>query len=90
MKKKLLWTICITVVVLFIATPVFHILKTKWYEEDVIVTTPKGFTNDASQLNLTRVDTIIQAHNDKKEIETQLKNVLDYSRENHLKISIAV
>jgi len=89
MKKKLLWTICITVVVLFIITPVFHILKTKWYEEDVIVTTPKGFANDASQLNLTRVDTIIQAHNDKKEIETQLKNVLDYSRENHLKISIA-
>lgn len=48
-----------------------------------------GYTNDASQLNLTKVDTIIQVPNDKKEIESQLKYILKYAKENNLKIAIA-
>lgn len=71
------------------SVPIFHILKTKWNENNVNIEIPKGYTNDASQLNLTKIDTIIQVPNNKKEIEVQLKNVLKYAKENNLKISIA-
>jgi FAD/FMN-containing dehydrogenase len=88
MKKKL-WIIGLLTLIIFMSIPTFHILKTKWDEKNVSNEIPKGFTNDASQLNLTKVDTIIQVPNNKKEIEIQLKNVLKYAKENNLKISIA-
>lgn len=89
MKKKLIWAIGITTIIIFIAIPVFHILKTKWNEEDIPIEIPEGYINDASQLNLTKVDTIIQVLSEKKDIEAQLKNVLTYAKGNDLKISIA-
>jgi FAD/FMN-containing dehydrogenase len=89
MKKKHLWIIGFSIVIIFLTIPVFHILKTKWSEKETGIEIPKGFTNDASQLNLTKIDTIIQVPNDKKGIEIQLRNVLKYAKENNLKISIA-
>jgi FAD/FMN-containing dehydrogenase len=89
MKKKHLWIIGLLTVIIFLSVPTFHILKTKWTESDKTQTIPNGYTNDASQLNLTKVDTIIQVPNDKKEIESQLKDILKYAKENKLKISIA-
>jgi FAD/FMN-containing dehydrogenase len=89
MKKKHLWLIGLLTVIIFLSIPTFHILKTKWSENDITQKIPNGYTNDASQLNLTKVDTIIQVPNDKKEIEVQLKNILKYAKENNLKISIA-
>jgi FAD/FMN-containing dehydrogenase len=89
MKKKHLWIIVFLTIIIFLSIPIFHILKTKWYEKDVSIEIPKGFTNDASQLNLTKIDTIIQVPNNKNEIEIQLKNVFKYAKENNLKISIA-
>jgi FAD/FMN-containing dehydrogenase len=89
MKKKRLWIIGLLTIIIFLSVPTFHILKTKWTESDKTHTIPNGFTNDASQLNLTKVDTIIQVPNDKLEIESQLKDILKYAKENKLKISIA-
>lgn len=89
MKKKYFWAIGFLIVIVLLSIPTFHILKTKWNEKDVSVEIPKGFTNDASQLNLTKIDTIIKVPNNKNEIEIQLKNVLKYAKENNLKISIA-
>lgn len=89
MKKKYLWIIGLLTVFIFLFIPIFHILKTKWNENDVIVEIPKGYTNDASQLNLTKIDTIIKVANSKKELEIQLKNVLKLAKKNNLKISIA-
>lgn len=89
MKKKHLWLIGLLTVIIFLTIPTFHIVKTKWNERNLSIATPKGFTNDESQLNLTKVDTIIQVPNDKHEIEIQLKNVLEYAKEKNLKISIA-
>ena len=89
MKKKHLWIIGFLIVIIVLSIPIFHILKTKWNEKDISIEIPKGFTNDASQLNLTKIDTIIKVPNNKKEIEIQLKNVLKYAKENNLKISIA-
>jgi len=89
MKKKHLWIIGLLTLIILLSIPTFHILKTKWTENDKNQTIPNGYTNDASQLNLTKVDTIIQVPNDKKEIESQLKDILKYAKENNLKISIA-
>lgn len=89
MKKKYFWAIGFLIVIILLSIPIFHILKTKWNEKDVSVEIPKGFTNDASQLNLTKIDTIIKVPTTKNEIEIQLKNVLKYAKENNLKISIA-
>ena len=89
MKKKYLWIIGFLTIIIFLSIPTFHILKTKWNERDISIEIPKGFTNDASQLNLTKIDTIIQVPNNKNEIEIQLKNALKYAKENNLKISIA-
>ena len=89
MKKKYLWIIGLLTVIIFLSIPTFHILKTKWTESDKTQIIPNGYTNDASQLNLTKVDTIIQVPNDKKEIESQLKDILKFAKENNLKTSIA-
>ena len=75
-KKKNIWFLIAVIIIGFIAIPTFHILSTKWNEEDTSYTIPKGFTDDASQLNLTKVDTIIEVPNDKKEIENQLKRII--------------
>lgn len=89
MKKKHLWIIGLLTVIIFLSIPTFHILKTKLTESDKAQTISNGYTNDASQLNLTNVDTIIHVLKDKKEIESQLKDILKYAKENNLKISIA-
>ena len=87
--KKHSWKIFFLIFVIFISIPIYHLLKTKWKENDVRITTPTGYINDVSQLNLTKVDTIIRVQNNKEEIENQLRNILKYAKENQLKISIA-
>lgn len=61
----------------------------KWNENKSRNEIPKGFTNDASQLNLTKVDSIIKVPSEKAEIESQLKEILQYASTKNLKISIA-
>jgi FAD/FMN-containing dehydrogenase len=89
MNKKYLLKIGILAVVIFLSIPIFHVLKTKWSEDGTTIPIPEGYTNDVSGLNLTKIDTIIEVPNNKKEIEIQLKNILKYAKENDLKISIA-
>lgn len=89
MKKKHFWILGILPVIIFLSIPIFHILKTKWSENNAPETIPNSYINDASQLNLTKVDTIVRVPNDKKEIESQLRNILKYAKEKNLKISIA-
>jgi len=89
MKKKHLFIIAIVAVLISLSVPIVHVLKTKWNESDEKIVTPKGFTNDASQLNLTEIDTLIVVPNNKKAIQNQLKLVLRYAKEKNLKISIA-
>lgn len=89
MKRKYFVIIGILIIIALIAFPVVHILKTKWSESDEKIVIPKGFANDASQLNLTKIDTLIKVPNSKTEIVNQLKQVLKYANEKNLKISIA-
>ena len=89
MKKKYFWLLGICSILIFILIPTFHILKTKWNETEQLRSIPIGFTDDASQLNLTKVDTIIKVASGKIEIENQLQNILKIAKEKNLKISIA-
>lgn len=89
MKKKYIWISVIVLVILFIAVPIVHILKTKWTETEMRTDIPNGYTNDASQLNLTKVDTIIKVPADTTQMLKQLRAILKYAQEKKLKISIA-
>lgn len=89
MKKRYYFAIGIVAVLIFISIPVIHVLKTKWNESDITTKIPKGYANDASHLNLTKIDTLIKVPASKTEIETQLRQILKYAKEKKLKISIA-
>jgi hypothetical protein len=89
MKKKHVWLLGFLVLIAFISVPTLHIFRTKWGEVDRQIATPDGYVDDASQLNLTKVDTIINVPNDKSQIENQIRSILKYAKENNLKISIA-
>lgn len=89
MKKKFFFIFGIAAALIFISVPLIHVLKTKWNESDHREDIPKGYTNDASQLNLTRIDTLIKVPSSKPEIENQLRQILKYAKEKKLKISIA-
>lgn len=89
MKRKHLIYLLIFGIIIFISIPAFHLIKTYINEDNVKPNTPKGFTNDASGLSLTKVDSIIDVPNSKVEIVEQLKAILNYSRLNNIPISIA-
>lgn len=89
MKKRYFWLIGAACVILFLSIPSFHLLKTKWNESGTEIEIPQGYTNDASQLNLTKMDTIIDIPADKNQIETQLKDIFKYAAEKGLKVSIS-
>ncbi len=71
------------------AIPIFHLLKTKWKEAGSAPTIPAGYTNDASLLNLTKVDSVIQVPNNREDIIEQLKEILIYAKTNNLKVAVA-
>ena len=89
MKKRHFIIAGVIMLIVFISIPAIHILKTKWNESDIRKEPPKGYTNDASQLNLTKIDTLIKVPSSKPEMENQLRQILAYAKEKHLKISIA-
>lgn len=89
MKKKHFFISGILLLLLFLSIPTFHILRTKWNEDKSINANPNGYTNDASQLNLTRIDTLIRLPESKQETAEQLRGILKYAKANNLKISIA-
>nr|WP_228429235.1 FAD-binding protein [Chryseobacterium sp. 52] len=89
MKKRYFFISGIIIVLIIISIPIIHILKTKWNESDMKTEIPKGYTNDASQLNLTKIDTLIKVPSSKTEIEGQLRQILKYAKEKKLKVSIA-
>lgn len=89
MKKKHWYYVLTAFALLLLLSPVFYYLSIRLGEDDSINAIPHGYTNDASQLNLTRMDTIIAVPRGKMEIQEQLRGILEFARKNHLKISIA-
>lgn len=81
MKKKTVFILGILIILIFISIPVIHVFKTKWNESDVKNEIPVGYTNDASQLNLTKIDTLIKVPSSRSEIENQLRQIIQYAKE---------
>lgn len=89
MKRKHIFYLLIFGLIIFISVPAFHLVKTYLNEDKIKVETPKGYTNDASELSLTEIDSIIDVPSSKHEIINQLKGILAYSKTNKIPISIA-
>jgi len=89
MKRKHIYYILALGLIVFISIPAFHLVKTYLNENNFKVRAPKGYTNDASGLSLTKVDSIIDVPNSKEEIINQLKGILEYSKTKKIPISIA-
>ncbi|MEN2399989.1 FAD-binding oxidoreductase [Flavobacterium sp. MC2016-06] len=89
MKKKYFYLSVLLIAIVFISVPIIHVLMTKWNETDLKTEIPNGYTNDASQLNLTKVDTILKVPKNKDSIVKQLQSILKYAQQNKLKIAVA-
>lgn len=89
MKRKHIFYLLTLGLIVFISIPTFHLVKTYLNEDNVKAQIPKGYTNDASGLSLTKVDSIIDVPNSRVEIIKQLKEILKYSKTKKIPISIA-
>lgn len=89
MKRTKILYLMILGIIIFISIPVFHLIKTYFNEDNKESKVPKGYTNDVSELNLTKVDSIIDVPSSKTEIVKQLKEILIYSKINKIPVSIA-
>lgn len=89
MKRKHIFYLLIIGLIVFISIPAFHLVSTYLNEDDSKPLTPNGYTNDASGLSLTKVDSIINVPNSKTEIIKQLRDLLKYSKASKIPISIA-
>ena len=89
MNKKYILYLLLFGMIIFISIPAFHLIKTYLNEDNIETKVPKGFTNDASELSLTKVDSIIDVPNSKSKMVAQLQEILKYSKTNKTPISIA-
>ncbi len=89
MKKKHFAYIILFGIIVFISIPILHLVKTYLSEDKTKIHTPKGYTNDASRLDLTSVDSIVNVPTTKTEMINQLREIIQYSTLKHIPISIA-
>ncbi|MFW1815447.1 hypothetical protein ACG9X6_12450 [Acinetobacter guillouiae] len=88
-QKNKLWLSLLLIVLAVISIPAIHLFKTKINEQQGIEHIPIGYRDDASHLNLTKVHKIVDVESTPEAIQQQLKTLLKYASEHHLKVSIA-
>ncbi len=89
MRRKHFLYLLLFGVLLFLFVPTCHLVKTYLHENGRSAQIPKGYTNDASGLNLTKVDSVIDVPASKTRIVAQLRGILKYARANKKPLSIA-
>lgn len=89
MKKKHVIILMFLVMIALISIPTIHFFKTKFKETDFESIELKGYINDESHLNSTKIDSIIQVPNDKEELKIQLREIINYAQKKHLQLSIS-
>ncbi|MBI1222444.1 MAG: FAD-binding protein [Bacteroidetes bacterium] len=89
MKRKYLWLSVLVFIALLFSVPAYHLLKTKSKETGLPARVPKGYSDDASKLNQTAIDTLIKVETDSAALIKQLRELLQYARQNDLKVSLA-
>jgi FAD/FMN-containing dehydrogenase len=71
------------------ARPLWHVWRAARNDGGPLPTIPPGFANDASRLNLTKVQQIWDIPTDTDQAEQQLAELLSVARREHLPVSIA-
>lgn len=89
MKMKHIFYLLTLGLIVFLSIPTFHLIKTYLSENNLKSEIPRGYTNDASGLSLTKIDSIIDVPNSRVEIIEQLKKILNHSKASRIPISIA-
>ncbi|NNP72340.1 FAD-binding protein [Acinetobacter defluvii] len=87
--KNTLWLSLLLLVLAVISIPALHLLKTKLNEHPKIEQMPSGYRDDVSQLNKTKVHKIVDVAEDPVAMQNQLKEILIYAKQHHLKVSIS-
>lgn len=87
-KNKILLSI-VLIILAVVLIPTIHLFRTKYSEHQKISETPSGYRNDVSELNLTKVNKIIDVEHDPQAMQKQLKILLSYAEKHHLKVAIS-
>lgn len=87
--RRLIFWGAMTAILIFIAVPAIHLTRTHWQETGTQETLPPGFTDDASHLNRTRIDTLISLSPDTVSAHISLRNALELARKENQKIALA-
>ena len=87
-KKYILWSTLIVLCVL-ILIPAIHLLRTKLNQQLPQVPLAAGYSNDASQLNLTKVYKVVDIPAEPEAMRAQIRALLSEAKAKHLKVSIA-
>ncbi len=88
-KKLWIWMVLGVIIGFFVILPIGHLLKTKFQQHPPETPMATGQTNDASQLNLTNVKSVVDVAKEPEQMRQQLAALMRYAKENHLKVSIA-
>ena len=86
--KKILLCVALVLIVLAVR-PAFHLISTYLSDGDTRQAVPSGYTNDASHLNQTRIDSVISIPADPQLAERQVIEILRGAALSGKKISIA-
>jgi hypothetical protein len=69
--------------------PAWHLIKAGDRGGDTIPEVPKGYANDVSRLNQTRIDSLVQISPHSDSVILQLRQLLQYAQKRQLPVSIA-
>src|SRR5215213_2939553 len=93
MKNKLTYKkiilILVVVLLFFIARPVSFLLFTYYKDKKPFKIQEAGYTNDASNLNKTKIDTVVKVLEKINEATQQVSQLLKQAKQQGKKISIA-
>lgn len=88
--KRTRWFVAIMVLLLVVlGRPAWHLWRTVKSDDFLLPEIPPGFVNDASRLNLTKVDRVWDIPEDAAQAEKQLAELLEIARRDRLPVSIA-
>lgn len=92
MKKQYsnkIWFSFFLLILVATLIPVTYLLRTKASEHQKISEIPSGYRDDVSELNLTKVNKLIDVEQNPKAMQKQLRALILYAKKHHLKVSIS-
>ncbi|WP_223845592.1 FAD-binding oxidoreductase [Flavobacterium selenitireducens] len=89
MRRKKIALTGIGILLLFLSFPIAFIVRTALSEDGHKLSVPSGYANDASELNLTKVDSVIDIAKSKDSLLLQIRSLVAYAKAKNKPISIA-